>query len=334
MMNKNWIILPCLAVALTAQTSCSTNGKQAKQEEVKEIQISVPEFDADSAYSYIQAQVNFGPRVPNTKEHQACGNYLAAKLEEFGAQVTNQYADLIAFDGTVLKARNIIGSYRPDTKKRVMLFAHWDTRPWADNDRNSANHRKPVLGANDGASGVGILLEIARRLQQQLPAIGIDILFFDAEDYGTSQFHTGRQDEDTWALGSQYWAKYPHVQNYNARFGILLDMVGGEGATFYQEYFSRKYAPSIVKKVWDKAHSLGHANYFIKQDGPSITDDHLYVNRLAKIPCIDIIPYDEHNPHSNFGSFWHTVHDDMDGISRSTLNAVGQTVMAVIYNEK
>lgn len=328
-MKKNyWMIAGALSV-FTA-FSCNTGKSNTATTETVEM-IKAPEFNADSAYHYVQAQVDFGPRVPNTKEHVACGDYLAAKLEEYGAKVTNQYADLTAYDGTVLKARNIIGAYKPETKKRVALFAHWDTRPWADHDPDEKNHRTPILGANDGASGVGVLLEIARQLQQKEPEIGIDLIFFDAEDGGTPTFHTGPAEETTWCLGSQYWSRVPHVPGYNARFGILLDMVGGKGATFYRELYSVKYARSVVNKVWKKAEESGYGAFFINEDGGGVTDDHLFVNRIARIPTIDIVPQDEEY---GFGSFWHTMGDTMDVIDKNTLKAVGQTVMEVIYNEK
>ena len=221
-------------------SSCGNKNKASEMTKETVATIQVPQFDADSAYQYVKEQVDFGPRVPNSKGHVACGNYLAGQLEKFGATVTNQYADLIAYDGTLLKARNIIGSYKPENKKRIALFAHWDTRPWADNDPDKKNHYTPILGANDGASGVGVLLEIARQIQQQQPELGIDIIFLDAEDYGTHQA-SGKHQEDSWCLGSQYWARNPHVPGYNARFGILLDMVGGQQPTFYREAYSEKY---------------------------------------------------------------------------------------------
>lgn len=316
---------------LFACFACNSSNRKTSTE-TKAV-VKAPEFDADSAYQYVKAQVDFGPRVPNSKEHIACGEYIANKLTEHGAEVINQYADLTAYDGTSVKARNIIGSYKPESKKRVMLCAHWDTRPWADNDEDKTNHHTPVLGANDGASGVGVLLEIARQINQQQPEVGIDIIFFDAEDMGTPQFHKGPNHENTWCLGSQYWSRNPHVRNYNPRYGILLDMVGGKDATFYREKYSVDYAKPIVDNVWNQAHSSGYGAYFVKEDAGYVTDDHLYVNRIARIPCIDIIPYDESNKHSSFGSTWHTVNDTMDAIDKSTLKAVGQTVMNVIYNE-
>lgn len=316
------------SLLLLSTLSCGNKNK-ANDSEVKEVTVQVPQFDADSAYQYTKAQVDFGPRVPNTKEHVACGNYLAQKLESFGATVTNQYADLVAFDGTLLKARNIIGAYKPESKKRIALFAHWDTRPWADNDPDEKNHKTPVLGANDGASGVGVLLEIARLIQQQQPELGIDLIFLDAEDWGDAG-----GAEDSWCLGAQYWSHNPHVKGYNARFGILLDMVGGKNATFFREYYSKKYAPDVLKKVWKKADQLGYGKFFIDEDGGGTTDDHLFINRIAQIKTIDIVPNQPECELSNFGPTWHTVNDNMDNIDRSTLKAVGQTVLEVIYNEK
>ena len=330
---RNILVAPALLLMLTV-VACGNSNKGNQTETVTKEVIKAPEFNADSAYQYIQAQADFGPRVPNTQAHKDCGNYIASQLEKFGAKVYNQNADLVAWDGNILKSRNIIGAYKPESKKRVLLCAHWDSRPYADNDPDSKNHHTPILGVNDGASGVGVLLEIARQLQQQSPELGIDIVLFDAEDYGTPEFYQGRQKEHTWCLGSQYWARTPHVEGYNARYGILLDMVGGKDATFYYEGYSARTARSEMKKIWNKAQELGYGKYFIKKDGGEVTDDHVYVNQLARIPCVDIINYEPDNQQSSFGSFWHTVNDTMDNIDRNTLKAVGQTVMDVIYNEK
>ena len=312
-------------------SSCGNKNKASEMTKETVATIQAPQFDADSAYQYVKEQVDFGPRVPNSKGHVACGNYLAGQLEKFGATVTNQYADLIAYDGTLLKARNIIGSYKPESKKRIALFAHWDTRPWADNDADSKNHHTPILGANDGASGVGALLEIARLVNKQQPELGIDIILLDAEDYGAPQFYEGKHKEEFWCLGSQYWARHPHVQGYNARFGILLDMVGGEGSVFMKEGYSEDFAPDINKKVWKAAKKLGYGKTFMDGNGGLVTDDHLFINRLARIKTIDIIPT---SPDGDFTPTWHTVNDTMDHIDKNTLKAVGQTVLEVIYNEK
>ena len=336
-MNKTtYSLIPLVMLTVVMAVACGNkSGAKTQAETSAEAAnaVSVPAFNADSAYRYIQAQADFGPRVPNTAAHRACGDYLAAKLEQFGATVYSQYADLVAYDNTILKARNIIGAYNPESRRRVLLCAHWDSRPYADEDPDRKKHRTPILGVNDGASGVGILLEIARQLQRQAPAIGIDLIFFDAEDYGTPYFYQGDYKPDTWCLGSQYWARVPHVDNYNARYGILLDMVGGRNATFYKERFSVRTAGSQVEKIWDTAHRLGFGTFFPQTEGTEVTDDHVYVYNLRKIPCVDIINYDPACD-TGFGDFWHTTGDTMDVIDKSTLTAVGQTVLEVIYNEK
>ena len=332
---KNLFIAPVLLLMLAGVVACGSSKKTDDTEATeKKVVIKAPAFDADSAYAYVKAQTDFGPRIPNSQAHRNCGDYLAAQLEKFGAKVYNQYADLVAWDGTILKSRNIIGAYKPESKKRVMLCAHWDSRPYADNDPNADNHYEPVMGANDGASGVGVLLEIARQIQMKSTEIGIDIIFFDSEDYGTPEFYVGLFKPHTWCLGSQYWARNPHIQGYFARYGILLDMVGGKGATFYREPYSYRTARKEVKKVWEKAHELGYGNWFINQEGAEVTDDHVYVHSIGRIPCIDIINYDPNCERSSFGPTWHTVNDTMENIDPNTLKAVGQTVMDVIYNEK
>lgn len=290
-----------------------------------------PDFNADSAYSFIAAQCAFGPRVPNTEAHRKCGNYIAEKFRSYGAVVTDQYADLAAFDGTILKARNIIASFLPDAETRLLICGHWDCRPWADNDPDSANWHKPVPGANDAASETGVMLEMARLISQKPLGIGIDFICFDAEDYGTPQWSDER-NEDSWCLGSQHWAAQPHKFGYRARFGILLDMVGGSGSTFAQEGFSKRYAAQVVERVWNTADQLGYGQFFPKEEGGYITDDHIPVNRIAGIPCIDIVPYFK-NASSGFGPTWHTINDNMEHIDKAVLKAVGQTVIQVIYNE-
>jgi len=276
--------------------------------------------------------VDFGPSVPNTKAHQLCGEYLAESLKGFGAILTSQYATLTAFNGDKLQARNIIASFNTEQTNRILLFAHWDTRPWSDHDPDPKNFNKPVLGANDGASGVGILMEIARQLGKQTPNIGVDIILFDAEDYGAPENYS-QYAPNSWCLGSQYWAKNKHQANYHAQYGILLDMVGAPNAKFYREQISDRYAKNIVDKVWNTAHNLGFDRYFVNTTGGMITDDHLYINEIAGIPSIDIIQYDS-NSQSGFGNYWHTIHDTMDNISKETLFAVGTTLLHVIYNQQ
>ncbi|MFZ4581275.1 MAG: M28 family peptidase [Paludibacter sp.] len=309
--------------------SCA-NKSQQQTEDKK--QVTVPEFKADSAYFFVKKQVDFGARVPNTIAHKQCANYLVQTLQRLGAVVVEQRAVLTAFNGDKLNAVNIIGSYNPEAEHRILLFSHWDSRPWADNDPDPANHKTPVMAANDGASGVGVLLEIARQLQIRKTNIGIDIIFFDAEDYGAPQNYPGAS-EDAWCLGTQYWAKNRHKAGYTAKFGILLDMVGAPNATFYKEDFSMYYAAGIVEKVWSAASSLGFSNYFRDEKIGAITDDHVYVNKIAGIPSIDIIHYRNEGQNSGFGHYWHTVNDTMENIDKNTLFAVGTTLMYVVYNE-
>ena len=325
-----------------------------------------PAFVADSAYAYCQAQCDFGPRTMNSDAHEQCAQWIVGKFEQFGCKVTTQQTTLTGYDGTALKSTNIIACYNPTVSQRdgevgndnpslgegervgsgrILLCAHWDSRPWADNDPDSANWHKPVMAANDGASGVAVMLEIARLLQKaDSLKVGVDFVCFDAEDWGTPQWdNTTLVNGNPWALGAQYWA-----QQYAAntplptgegqgerlyRFGILLDMVGGQGSRFYQEGVSKQYAPDIVKKVWTAAKVVGYGSMFPDDVNGGVTDDHVPVNEVAKIPCIDIIPYYPDCRQSSFGPTWHTLDDDMQHIDKNTLQAVGQTVIQVLFSE-
>lgn len=319
-----WLLLSILFCA------CNGTPKQTHTQKKTERQVTVPQFNSDSAYAYIEKQVLFGARVPLSDAHAKCADYLQQTMQRFADTVILQEGLVELYDRNVITAKNIISSYRLSSKNRILLCAHWDSRPFSDNDENSIF--TPVLGANDGASGVGVLMEIARCLAQDSLGIGIDIVFFDVEDYGVPDFYKGKHKEHTWCLGSQYWAKNPHIRGYQAKYGILLDMVGAKDATFPKEDVSLYFAPHIVEKVWTTAKKLGYDSYFVDQKGTSITDDHLYVNMLANIPCIDIIHYNVSE--NSFFPAWHTTKDDMSNISKETLKAVGQTVLEVLYNEK
>ncbi len=324
--------------------SCKEKPKQSDTTQAAEQlpTVSAPAFNADSAYGYIESQVKFGPRVPNTPAHVQTGNYLVSKLKQFDCDVMEQSFVATTWDGKKLNARNIIGSINPKATKRILLAAHWDSRPYADHDPDKDDQTKAVTAANDGGSGVGVLLELARTIQQsgQKPTVGVDIIFFDAEDWGNGdkasndfESATGNQyDYIGFCLGSRYWAKNLHKPGYSAYYGILLDMVGAKGATFAKEGLSMQFAPTVVNNVWQTASRAGFSQYFIDTPGGQITDDHLAPNTIAKIPMIDII-------HTNIGTggffpAWHTAEDDMSNIDRGTLKAVGQTLLQVLYNEQ
>lgn len=313
------------------QTETKTQAVKPRVQRLEGVQ--VPDFNADSAYQFVAKQVAFGPRVPNTKPHRQTGDWLVETLEGYGAEVTVQDFTATAYDGTELYLRNIIASFKPEARKRIALAAHWDTRPYADREEDESLWRTPIEGANDGGSGVGVLLEVARQFSNsELPQAGVDLIFFDGEDYGAPEFVENRPgDERSWALGSQYWMSNLHKPGYSAYYGILLDMVGAPNATFYREGYSREYAPSVVEKVWAWGNELGYSQYFKYLNSEAIIDDHVYMN-AAGIPTIDIIQFD---PASDFyfGPYHHRISDNLEGISRETLEAVGETVLHVVYNE-
>ena len=322
--NKLFIVL----MGIICLCACGTSKKGVDTEKAA---VSVT-FDADSAYAFCAAQCAFGPRTMNSEAHEQCGQWIQQKFEQYGYQVEMQKADLKGFDGTILKCTNIIANQQlPDDsqKPRILICAHWDSRPWADNDPDSANWRKPILAANDGASGVGVMLEMARLLQQHDSAnVAVDFICFDAEDWGVPQW-SDVSDGNSWALGSQHWAANHSGTSY--QYGILLDMVGGQGAKFYHEGFSMQYASTIVEKVWQAASAAGYGSIFVNKDGGGVTDDHVPVNEQAHIPCIDIINHYPDCPQSSFGPTWHTVNDDMQHLDRNTLQAVGQTLVQLIF---
>ena len=336
-MNKG-ISFSLMVLFASLLLSCNFNPKKPAQEgekkEPAKSTVKVPEFNPDSAYAYIAQQVSFGPRVTNSPANEKFAEYLISKLRSWCPDVTVQKGTATAYNGVVLKFRNIIASFNPGTNNRIFLCCHWDSRPYADHDPDAKNHNKPIDGANDGASGVGILMDIARQISILKPAIGVDIVLFDAEDYGPPQdWKSNVNTEDFWGLGSQYWANHPFRENYFARYGILLDMVGAPNATFLLEAISMHYAPEIVRLVWETGSRIGFSRFFVFDDGPQITDDHVPVNRIMGIPTIDIIHLDR-NSQTGFYPYWHTTKDNLASIDKATLNAVGQTLLTVIYNER
>ena len=328
---------------LTACTSCDSSSSTTETTTATEkpaplapLPANIPQFSADTAYAYTARQVAFGPRVPNSAAHRACGDWLIATLKRHGATVQTQEFEQMAFDGKLLKLRNIVAQTNPAAPKRIALAAHWDTRPFADRDPKQKN--APFDGANDGAAPVAQILEIVRQLAVADPGVGVDVLLFDGEDYG---YDEGSQAEltnmlegrgqDSWCLGSQYWGKHRVPANSRPVYGILLDMTGGKDGRFSREELSRTSAPQPLDRVWRTAQRLGFGAYFLDQESPGITDDHVYMNR-AGLPTLDII---DHVPYGNdyFPAYHHATTDNMALIDRATLRAVGQTVLTVLFIE-
>ncbi len=307
--------------------ACGSGNNAATTTENNSDQTAPPAmtFSADSAYSYVKQQCDMGPRVPGTPAHERCAQWLTASLRQWCDTVVVQQAPVTTFDGKQLNCKNIVGTFNPQASDRLLVLAHWDCRPWADNDPDPSLRQQPVMGANDAASGTAVILELARLMAQQRPEVGVDLLLVDVEDWGENE------NEDSWALGTQHWANNPHVAGYRANCGILLDMVGTRGARFTQEYFSKQYAQGVIDMVWKTASQSGFGSYFINQDGGAITDDHVMVNRLAGIPTIDIIDM-RLDSDTGFFDGWHTTHDTLDQIDPATLRAVGQTLVNLIYN--
>lgn len=288
-------------------------------------EIIPPNFNADSAFALLQWIDKNGPRVPGTKAHQRFVEWAEKKLKSSGADVMIQTGPTTTYDGKNFMLKNIIASFYPERKERILLCSHYDSRPFCEKDPDLNKKNLPCPGINDGASGVAVLMEIARVLKEIDPGIGIDIILFDLEDYGQN---TGRPE--SWCLGSQHWARNPHKAGYTARFGVLLDMVGHKHASFPKEGYSMYYAPDITEKIWKTAHAKGFGKYFINEEGPELTDDHYFINSLANIPCVDIIDYKTSK--QSFFEHHHTSEDNLEKIDKSTLFAVGTTLLYVLFN--
>jgi len=305
-----------LFVILLLLLGACTGEKTTNSENEEIVLKAYPSFNPDSAYTFVRQQVDFGPRVPGTPGHANTKQWIIQTLSSYGWNVQVQDFQTQTYDKLT---------------KRILLAAHWDTRRIADKDTQRIN--QAIAGANDGASGVGVLMEIARVIgtQELKPEVGIDLIFFDGEDDGEPENSISKDPSKTWwCHGSQYWSKNKHIPNYSAYYGILVDLVGAKNARFYREGYSRKYASGIVSKIWSNASLLGHSGFFISQDAPEILDDHLFINEWAGIPTADIIDF---SPELGFGSYHHTHQDDMQLIDVRTLKAVGETVLATVYQE-
>lgn len=287
-------------------------------------QVTVPEFNGGKAYDMTARQVAFGPRNPGSKAHQQAIEFFLSELGKYADEVKTQNFTYPGYNEN-LNLTNIIAKFNPAAKRRVLLTAHWDSRPWADQDKNPANHNKPIPGANDGASGVGVLLELARVIKSNPLDFGVDIVLFDGEDYGRES------DLDNFCLGSKYFAA-TKAQDYEPVFGILLDLVGDKEAVFAREYNSSTYAPDIVDLVWNIASQAG-ASAFSNMESGAIYDDHIPLNqagiRTIDIIDADLVGADTNNPRRNY---WHTMNDTMENISRETLQQTGNVLVRLLYS--
>ena len=270
-----------------------------------------PEFDADLAFKYLQKQCSFGPRPPGSSAHKQTRDYLSGEMKKFAKSMVIQDFSQNVSKGT-LSLTNIIATFGPQTNRKVLLAAHWDTRPFADRDPNPNRRHLPILGANDGASGVAILLELCRILHANPPKIQVIVVLFDGEDYGKTN--------DEMFLGSRYFAKNID-KKWIPDYGILIDMVGDKDLDIYIEQNSARFAPDIVDKVWKKANELG-LKCFHNKPGSAILDDHIPLLEIG-MECIDII--DINYP------YWHTLEDTVDKCSPKSLGCIGRLLLELIY---
>jgi len=290
--------------------------------------VKIPAFDKEGAYSYVEKQVAFGPRVPGTEAHKQCKEWMISELESMGATVHSQDFTGTLYTGDKMPGSNIIAQINPEKQRRIFLSAHWDSRRVGENDKNESKKSQPIDGADDGASGVGVILQIVKTIQENPIDLGVDIVLFDVEDQGSRD----RNDRDSWCLGSQYWAKNLYPESYKPEYGILLDMVGAKNPRFAKDQVSRLYAPKVQEKVWNLAKNMGYSDKFVDELGGNLTDDHYFVNVIAKIPMIDIINQVKDSPHG-FGPHWHTHDDNINVIDKNSLRVVGQVVIATLYKE-
>jgi len=308
---------------------CCKKKTTMKDSFVDYTKVKIPNFDADSAYYFVKKQCDFGPRTPMSQSAQECFDYLYDFFKQKADTVYVQEFSSTLWNGKQVKGKNIIASFNPTATDRVLLSAHWDSRLWADNDPDESKRKDPIIGANDGASGVGILMEIARVMSNRTTKQGLDIILFDLEDQGCPTWaEEDVEDQTDWCLGSQYWAENLHIPYYRAKYGILLDMVGTKNPRFSKDEVSMGYARSIVNNIWNIAKDLGYGDTFIEGDYVSVMDDHVWINHSAKIPTIDIV---QNSPNTSFFPYWHTTKDDMDCIDKNSLNIVGRVVLVSFF---
>lgn len=287
-----------------------------------------PAFNGEFAFAALKEQVEFGPPVCGTPAHDKTKKYIYEKLKNYADAVSEQSFDYtdVHDSSKTYKGTNIVASFNvsPDVSERVLLCAHWDSRPFADKDPDTLKRTLPVPAANDGASGVAVLLEMARLFAEQKPSVGVDIVFFDLEDIGDEvDSFTVKLPHNPFGIGSEIFVK--NNPNYYPAYGILLDMVGDKNLRLPVEAFSEQRAGKVVEKVWKAAAEVG-STAFVNERSGGVDDDHIAFLK-KNIPVIDIIQ-------TPFPATWHTTNDIPDSCSAASLQQVGNVLVEVIYNEK
>lgn len=287
---------------------------------------SLPGFDAARAFADLERQVAFGPRVPGSEGHRATLAFLTSELEALADRVSHHtFSHVDLHDSTrVYEGTNIVASFNlsPEINKRVLLAAHWDTRPTADQEQDPARRAQPIPGANDGASGVAVLLEIARVLHERPLPYGVDIVLFDLEDIGEDEFTQYPDSLNPFAIGSAAFVR-DHPE-YRPTYGILVDMVGDKNLRIPQERLSIDQAPQVVSRVWQAA-SEANADAFVNEAGQVVYDDHVAFLQNG-IPVANLI-------HWPFPSTWHTLDDTPENCSPESLGQVGAVLIRVLYQD-
>ena len=308
-------------LALAAVTACgATSEKPAAAARASN------EFNADSAMSYIRQQLAFGPRVPGTEPARKTGDWIVAHLHATADTVLEQRWTHTLANGKPLPMRNIFARFKPNAKERILYVTHWDTRPVADMESDPVKAGMPIPGANDGASGVALLLAVSDALKKAPPGVGVDLLFVDGEDWGTFT-----PDVDV-LIGSTYFAEHLPSAGYRPLFGVLWDMIGDADLNIYQEVNSAQAAPEVVQKVWGLAKDMGYEKYFIPEAKEPITDDHVPLIK-AGLRVIDVIDID-YGPRDASGvvttSYHHTLDDTIDKVSAKSMKIVGDVAVALL----
>jgi hypothetical protein len=274
------------------------------------------EFSGPTAFAYIQTQVGYGPRIPGTEAHQRERQWLDSLLRSRADTLVTQEWKHVTAKGDTLPLTNFLARFNPKAEKRILYLAHWDSRPTSDSPL-SRDSTKPVLGANDGGSGVALLLGVADVLKRAPPAIGVDLLFVDGEDYG--DFTKSPNDV---LIGSRYYGA--HQVGRKPLYAVLFDLIADKDLQIYQEGNSLIGAPEVVELVWDTAKDLGYGGYFISSPRHTLIDDHLELQK-AGIRAIDVVDFDY--------PAWHTVYDTIDKVSAASLQIVGDVAVALIRRE-